>query len=453
MAERDYTKRITDHILEFNYDDMPEEVAKHSKIIMLDTLGAILAASNPIYPASRVITEFVREQGGREEATVIGRDFKTSSTNAALANGTMGYMCDIESHHVKAVLHEAAVLLPSALAVGEKERASGKDIITSFVLGTDIETRMGLAISPTGMYARGFHPSVVAGCFGSAITAGKILGLSHEEFVNAFGLAGAQSSGLLAWESDKTEMSRPFGPGIAARNGVTAALLAQKGFGGPEVLEGKYTVFNAFSGEAHYHELFEELGSRFEVMSLAIKQYSSCSFIHPGLDALLKIMDENNVDADQIERINVRFPTSGASLIDGSELKSHNIQYILSVGAYKNQVIIDDILFDQRDPRIWDLSRRVKLIHDDELDRFFPTTMPTIVEVKTKNGEVYEERVDSAKGTPENPMTHTEIREKFKRIAKITVNEELSGDIMKRVDKLEKLGDINELTELLRFKQ
>lgn len=453
MTEGDYTSKIADYFLGFSYDDLPKRVVEHSKVIILDTLGAILAASNPRYTASKIITEFVRGQGCRGEATVVGRGFKTSSANAALANGTMGYMCDIESHHVKAVLHEAAVLLPSALAVGEKEKACGEDIIASFVLGVDIETRLALAISPTGMYSRGFHPSVVAGCFGSAVTAGKVLGLNHEEFANALGLAGAQSSGLLAWESDRTEMSRPFGPGIAARNGVTAAVLAQKGFGGPEVLEGKYTVFNAFSGEAHYQELLEGLGSRFEVMNLAFKRYSSCSFTHPGLDALLKIMYDNNIEADQIERLDVRFPTSGAKLIDRSELKSHNIQYILSVGAYKKQVIIDDILFNQRDPRIWDLSKRVNLIYDDGLDRFFPTTMPTVVRVETKDGRAFEERVDSAKGTPENPLTHEEIREKFKRIATITVDEELSKEIMREVDDLENLSDINELTDLLRFKQ
>ena len=114
---------------------------EHAKIIILDTLGAILAASNPKYPASRIIAEFIRDQNSKEESTIIGRDFKTSSINAALANGTMGYMCDIESHHIKAVLHEAAVLLPSALAVGEKKMSSGKDIITSFILGVDIVTR------------------------------------------------------------------------------------------------------------------------------------------------------------------------------------------------------------------------------------------------------------------------------------------------------------------------
>jgi 2-methylcitrate dehydratase PrpD len=448
-----YTSRIIDHVMEFNFEDIPCDVVEHSKIIILDTLGAILAASNPRYPSSRIITDFVREQGCNEESTVVGRDFKTSSVNAALANATMGYMCDIEPHHVKAVLHEAAVLLPSAIAVGEMVGASGRDVIEAFVLGADIETRVALAVSPTGMYARGFHPTVVAGCFGSAVSAGKILGLDHSESLNAFGLAGAQSSGLLAWESDKTEMSRPFNPGIAARNGVTAALLANKGFAGPEVLEGKYSVFKAFSGESHLGELLDGLGSRFEVMNFTFKRYSSCSFTHPGLDALLKMMHEADIEVEEIEWIEVSFPTSGANLIDGSELKSHNIQYILSVGANRKQVTIDDILFEQDDERIWDLSKRVKLIHDDELDRVFPTRMPTIVKLRTRDGRTFEERVDSAKGTPENPITYEEIKQKFTRLAKMSIGEELSKEIMGKVEDLNEINNINELTELLRFKQ
>lgn len=453
MTEESYTSRIANYASDFDYDDIPDEVVRYSKIVILDTIGAMLAASNPVYPASRIITEFVREQGGREEATVIGRDFKTSSTNAALANGTMGYMCDIESHHVGGILHEAAVLLPAALAAGDRERASGRDIITSFVLGADVETRLALAMSPTALYARGFHPSSVAGCFGSAVTAGKILGLSHGELVNALGLAGAQSSGLLAWESDRTEMSRPFGPGIAARNGVTAALLAERGFSGPEVLEGKYNVFNAFSGKANRHELLAGLGSRFEVMNLAFKRYSSCSFTHPGLDVLIRIMGENCLRSDEIERIDVSFPTSGAKLIDRSELKSHNLQYILAVGAHRGQVMIDDILFPQEDSRILGLSERVNLMYDDELDRFFPATMPTILIVRTRDGRTFTDRTDSARGTPENPMTHEEIEEKFRKMSGITVDEGLSEELMRRVDGLDKLGDINELTELLRLKQ
>jgi len=257
MVVGEYTGKITDYIVDFCYGCIPEEVVEHSKLVVLDTIGAMLAASNPSYPASTIIRDHVLEQAGREEASVVGRSVKVPATNAALANGTLAYLCDIESYHVKAVLHETAVVLPASLAIAESESADGKDLLTSFVLGLDVETRLSYAISPTGMYARGFHPTVVAGCLGAAASTGKLLSLERRTLANALGLAAVQSSGLLSWESDVTEMSRPFGCGIAAQNGVKAALLARGGFGGPEVLEGKYTVFNAFSGEVHVEELLE----------------------------------------------------------------------------------------------------------------------------------------------------------------------------------------------------
>jgi 2-methylcitrate dehydratase PrpD len=218
-------------------------------------------------------------------------------------------------------------------------------------------------------------------------------------------------------------------------------------------LEGKYTVFDAFSGESHLGELLDGLGERFEVMNQTFKRYSSCAFTHPGLDALFKVLGENGLEVEEIEGITVRFPASGAKLIDGSDLKSHNVQYVLSVAAHKGRVAIEDILFEQCDEGIWDLTDRVELVHDEELDPFFPETMPTIVEVRTKSGEAYVERVDSARGTPENPLSRGEVREKFLFLASTVVEEGRAVEIMDAVDRLEQLPDVHELTELLRFKQ
>lgn len=448
-----YTGKIAEYVTEFNYEDIPEHVVEHAKYIILDTVGAILAASNPSLPASMIITEFVREQGGAEDSTVIGRDFKCPSPNAALANATLGYLCDNESYHVGAVLHETAVTLPSALAVAEPRGLSGKDIMTSFIVGLDIGTRLSYAISPSAMYDRGFHPSAVVGSIGAAISAGKILDLDSKQISNSIGLAATQSSGLLSWESDSTEMSRPFGVGAAARNGVTAAMLAERGFGGPEVLEGKYTVFDAFSGERHVNELLDELGKRFEVMNQTIKRYSSCAFTHPGLDAFIQLLDENSILAEDIYQIEVRFPSRGAKLIDASELKSHNIQYVLAVAAFKHHVDVDDIIFEQQDRDIWALSEKVNLVHDDELDQHFPETMPTILTIKTHSGSTYRNRVDSAKGTPENPVTHREIEEKFHRIVLPVIEKSHANEILGVVKRLDALDDIDQLMDLLRFKQ
>ena len=230
---------------------------------------------------------------------------------------------------------------------------------------------------------------------------------------------------------------------------MKAALLAGRGFGGPEVFGGKYTVFDAFSGQAHAEELLDGLGSRFEVMNLTFKRYSSCAFTHPGLDAFLKIMGKRGLRAEEIEGVTVRFPASGAKLIDRSELRSHNLQYVFSIAAHRGQVNFDDILFEQRGGGIPELADRVTLIHDEGLDLFFPRTMPTIVEVITKGGRTFTERVDSAKGTPENPMTPGEVREKYRRLAGTVVDEGDAEEIERAVNRLDRMGDVGELAELL----
>ncbi len=212
--QKDYTQKIVQHITEFSYNIIPEKVIERTKLIILDTIGAIIAATSPKYAGSRIIIDYVKNLGGKKEASIIGGGFKTSCVNAALANGTLGYYCDIESHHVKAILHAPAVLVPTVLAVGEREDVTGKELIEALILGVDIETRVSLALTPDGLYARGFHPSAVCGTIAAAVSAGKLLKLTREEYKNAIGLAACQASGLLAWESDKTEMSRPFQMGV-----------------------------------------------------------------------------------------------------------------------------------------------------------------------------------------------------------------------------------------------
>ncbi len=294
--------------------------------------------------------------------------------NAALANATLAYYCDIEPHHVGAILHGPAAIVPVALAVGERQRADGKRTLAAMVLGVEVAARVSYALDPVALYNRGFHPSAVAGAFGAAAAAGHLLRLDAERQAVALGLAMQQACGLLAWASDPTEHSRPLNSGLAARNGVTAALLARLGFGGPPApFDGKYDAFTAFSGSANPDALLDGWGERFYLPELACKLYSSCAFTHTGLDALLGLAADEKLASRDVERIALRFPKNGAHMIDGHPLKSHCAQYILPVGLVFGRVIVDDILFDrQRHPEVARLSSGMALIHDPELDAGYP---------------------------------------------------------------------------------
>ena len=416
---------LSEYVVSTRYDSLPGDVQLRAQHILLDTLGAILSAAAPHYTTSQRILQYTLDQGGHPESILIGSNERTSCVNAALYNGTLGYSSDIESHHPGAIMHGAAIVVPAALAVAERQRSSGSDLLTAVVLGIEVACRVSLAIDPTILYSRGQHPTCIAGGFGSATAAGYLLGLTSSELCQAWGLTGTQASGLLAWETDPTENSRPFNPGIASRNGTTAAVLASYGFGGPpDIFEGKFNILNAFSDESRPDLLTERLGKRFMINELAIKRYACCAFLHPGLDGLEQILTAQNLQANEIDAIRLRFPRSGVALIDNNPLRSHCGQYILPIYALERKIIIDDILTDRRnEPAISSLSQKVQVLGDDELDREFPDRYTTHIEVDSR-GHTFSQLVRYAKGCPENPLTIDELEAKFRRLAGTVIENE-----------------------------
>jgi 2-methylcitrate dehydratase PrpD len=436
-----------------SYRDLPSEVERFTRGIVLDTLGATIQASSPRYSAGRILAEFARIQGGTPESSIVGGGFQTSCVQAALVNGTLGYYCDVEPHHPGAIMHGAAIVVPTALAVGERQGASGQDFLTAVVVGIDVACRVASAIDPTALYRRGMHPSALAGAFGAAAAAARLLHLDPEQFRSSLGLVGTQASGLLAWETDPSEHARPFNPGMAGRNGTTAALLASLGFGGPpDIFEGPFNVLAAFGERqpdgqiGRVAELSRDLGKDFRIMGFAIKLYSCCAFLHPALDALLSILAQHPLDPEEVDKIDLRFPTNGTKLIDNNELKSHCAQYIVPIALTDRRVTIDDILRDRRtDPRIAALARRVRVVPDDKLDESFPTRYSTIVEVTTRGGQTYRERVDYARGCPENPISLSEIRAKFTDLTVPTIGSDRSERIAGLVGQLDRLDRLSDL--------
>ena len=380
---------LSEYVARTRYDDIPSEVVEQSKKVLLDTLGCTVRATSRKYPASRIVTKFVETHGGKREATTIGRTLKTDAINAALANGIMGYYCDIESYHPESITHVAAVVVPTALALTESRNLTGKDLLTSLVVGHDVETRVSNALGPAALYKRGFHPSAVAGCFGATAAAGNLLRLSVTQQDKAFGLAGCQASGLMAWLTDQTENSRPFQMGVAARNGVTAAMLAESGFGAPiDIFAGKNGTFRAFTDSPRPERLLENLGKQFTIMESAFKLHSCCAFLHPGADALFSLLSKYHLKHTDIDRIHLHFPKHGAATIDNNDLKSHNAQYILPVLAVNREVTIDDILVERRsDPEINRLSKNTDVIHDEELEPLFPLKYTSVVILQTRDGK------------------------------------------------------------------
>jgi 2-methylcitrate dehydratase PrpD len=445
------TDRFARFVEGFRYEQIPAPVVQRTKEAIYDGLGALLAATSRRYDIGEILTRFVREEGGMQEAQVFGTDLRTNCTTAALVNGTLGYYCDVESHHPGAIMHAIAIVGPAAYAVGERMRRSGRDVLAAIVVGIDVACRVSYALSGPALYARGFHPSCVAGTFGAMAAAARLFGLRGDALRHAFGLAGTEASGLLAWVSDPTEHSRPFNMGLASRHGVFAAHLASCGFGGPPaIFEGKYSLGHAFTGQWNEAGLFNGLGEQFKVMEMYFKKYACCAFIHPGLDGLLDIRSSEKVRPEEIRRITLRFPASGYKIIDGNPLRSHCAQYVLALAAHKGAVEFYDILHDRRsDQGIRALSERIQVVGDDELDRTYPDLYRSIIEVETVGGARHRRDVTHPKGSPQSPLTRDELHRKFSVLTEDVLSSQRRGEIAEAVDRFEDLEEIGILTRLL----
>jgi len=414
------TETLAEFIASFTADSLTAPIRAMTLTVVKDGTGCLIAAANPTFSTGRLIAAFAEDQGGKPEASVVGAGFKTGAVHAALANGTMGYACDFEPHHPEAILHPIAVMIPTALALGERTGASGARFLAAVALGCEVEYRVSMAIGPVELYNLGFHPSAVAGAFGATACAAFLLGLDRAAVVRALGLAGCQASGMMAWESDPTENARPFQMGMAARNGATAALLAQRGFGGPTaIFDHGHTLFRAFSRSPSPAKLVADLGQKWDgVAELAIKPYSSVSFLHPALDALFDILRERPIAPAEVKRITLRFPRSGVHCVDNNPLKSHCAQYILPV-ALARGLEVADLFIDRRetDPAVAALAKRVEVVADDELDKLFPDFYASILEIETTDGKTHKRRQDVARGYPESPLTDSELDAKFRKLA------------------------------------
>jgi 2-methylcitrate dehydratase PrpD len=452
------TARFVEAILEAAAAGLPDATGAWARLIALDTLGAMLAASDPAWPGTARMLEFVATEGAQGPCLVVGSELRTTPTLAALANGYLGYALDVESHHGPAVMHAAAAVLPAALTIAQTTTSSGADVIAAFALGIEVACRVSLAIGPNDLYARGFHPSAVAGAFGAAAAGALLLRLDPPAFANALGLAATQAAGLLAWSSDHSEESRPFNPGIAARNGTTAARLAAHGFGAPQaIFDGiaKYNVFRAWSldGRGAPERLTAGFGGRFAIEELSIKRYACCAFLHPALDALFEVM-AGGVGAADLTGMTMRFPRSGAPIIDDNPLRSHRAQYVLPVAAVRGAVRFADILHDRSgESEIGRLSAVTKLIPDDELDRTYPERYTTELEVATQDGTVHRRRVEWPRGCPQNPMTSDEVVAKFLDLAGERVGRATAEEIADLTLSLDERGTPDRLMDLLVVKQ
>jgi 2-methylcitrate dehydratase PrpD len=290
--------------------DAPEDARRAAALHALDAVGCGLAArALGVADAARSAME---AEGGAGPSTAIGVQRGLAPLNAALANGMLCHALDFDDTHAAAIAHVSAVVAPAAMAAAEAQGRTGAELLDAIVVGGEVTIALGVRAA-SGLYARGFHPTSVAGVFGATAAAARLGGLDAETTTRALGIAASTASGLLAYLNDGAQ-TKPFHAGWAAHAGVVAARLAAHGAEGPpSAIEGRFGVFPALA-DVHDADADLPLGRVWRVPELAIKPYPCCHFSH-GCLAAGEALLADGLDPADIDEIAVAVPAEGVALV------------------------------------------------------------------------------------------------------------------------------------------
>lgn len=454
------TREIADITSQLKFSDLPEELVEKSKRFILDLLGCTLGAK-PV-TSSRIMAQVVSSFGGDPQSTIIGYAHKTSAPFAALINATTGHAFDMDDDHREGTLHSSVVVFPAVLAVAEQGHTSGEELITAFALGSELMIRLGEAFLGQSYY-QGFHPTGTTGVFGAALGAGKILGLDAQKLSWALGIAGSQAAGLLEFGIDGSWTKR-IQAGHPAMGGVLSAFLAREGYTGPAtIFEGRMGFVKAYAHKEQFDvsKINDQFASRWEMANTSIKPHACCRFSCPITDCGLELAFKYNIDPDEIEDILVLANKwMITALCQPPERKyrpvtvvdaQFSLPYAVAVGLAKKRASVPEFTDEAiKDPVVLKVAEKVRWELEPEFEKLYPKVYPARVIVTTRDGKKYTAQVDHPKGDPENPVTDSELMDKFNLLASATVSREKMDRIIDTVMKLEKLTDINQLTGLLR---
>ncbi|HEY1627270.1 MAG TPA: MmgE/PrpD family protein [Streptosporangiaceae bacterium] len=456
------TAVLSAHAAGLSTEDIDPGTTAQARRLILDTVGVLLAASQDdairLLANSPLVTGLSGSDGSAGPdgpgggATIIGHRRRTSAEQAAFINGVAGHHIELDDSHSPTQSHPGSVLVPAALAAAElRPGATGADVLAAIVAGYDVIGRFTDAANVASIYDRGFHPSSVSGSIGAAATAGRVLGLDATQMRIAIGFGASQSCGLLTWEDDPTHASKSFQTGVAARNGLQAALVAAAGYPGAlDALSGRYNAVRAFGGgTTDLSRLTDGLGTRFSINETELKRYSSCRQTHAAIDALLDIVQNEHIDPGDIRSVSVELARSSPRWVDGNPLWTHNIQFVMALAAFEGAVLPHHFTAKwTQNEAVLDLASRISVTGNDELEAAFPAAKGAIVRVTTA-ADLTERSVPLPLGHPRNPMSDEQIEDKFSRLAGSVLAADPLRALRTALAGIERLPDLRGVLALL----
>ena len=453
------TQELAQYCSDLKFNHLPEEVIDRVRYFFLDFIGVACRGSQ--VDSSRSMYRFIQEMGnGNRGGVIIGTKKRAPFVYAALANGTSSHAIEMDDVNNESSLHPGVVVFPAALGTSEMFGSDGKSFIEAVVLGYEVVIRLGKALGPENTYRRGFHPTAVCGTFGSSVAASKIMGLKEERMVNAMGIAGSQAAGSMEYLAQGAWTKR-FHAGWAAHSGMIAAQLAKNGFQGPtSIIEGRDGFLHAYSNGADASKVLEGIGSGFEILRTSVKPHACCRYMQPPIDGVLKIVRENDLQPDQIQRVRLGLLRAGAPLIAEpieNKYRPQSIvdaQFSMPFGAavalfYRKAGLNEFNLSKIRSEQVKDIMERVECVEDPELEKTYPKQWCATAEILTKDGKRYFTKVEYCKGDPENPLSWEELIEKFHDLSRLSITKERRLKIIDHIKNFEKVQHIQKWSPIL----
>lgn len=457
-SDNPHTRAIAQFISQLRYDDIPNEVIERIKLLILDSLGCALYGSALEW--SRILRATLAGLDVTKACRVWGTPELLSAPHAALVNGTLIQSFELDDVHRQGVLHVGAVTLPPLLAVTElRPGLSGRDFLRSAVAGYEIGPRVGKCMGPQHI-GQGWHSGATVGVFSAVSGAAAALRLSSEQAVHALGIAGTQSSGLMA--AQYGAMVKRMHAGRAAQSGLYGALLAQAGFTGiVDIFESPYggfcSTFSRSNDRFNLDELSWELGRAWETMRISLKFYSCVGSNHTTLDAIRNMQNKTPFGADDITSIvvhgsqvtveHVGWPYKPQGLVSAQLNLPFCVATLLLEGDVFVDQFTDEVVDDKR--RI-ELSKKVSVVHDPAITARGANYRHMVrVEVHLKNGVSLEQTVEAARGSEISFASEAEIVQKFKKLATHVVSDAKADEVVNLVLGAEKLARAEQIAQAL----
>lgn len=446
-------EKIAGFIKEITFERLPEEAVKAAKIPFLDCLGVAVAGSAE--QASRILVKYLAESGGSPEAGLIGAGFKTSTAQAAWANATTAHILDYDDYYLP--YHPTAALLPAVLAVAEKYRRPGKDILLAYITGFEAQAAIA-SVMGREHYEKGWHSTSLLGSLGAAAAAAKILGLDETQVRMALGIAGSLAGGL---RRNFGSMTKSLHAGNAARNGITAAVLARDGFTADgNILEGTggFTeVLGSLPGSS-LSGVSRALGEKYFISSvgISIKPYPSCAGTHWAIEAALDLRGELKDRVDEIAEIEcVTGPEVPRILIHSRPARAlegkFSLEYCIAVALLDGRAQLKQFTDERvQDPAAQQLLRKIKYSHPPRMGQGLGDE-PCEMLVTLKDGSTLVRKEKSPKGTPQNPVSREEAAQKFMGCVEGRLSGAGAHRAIEQIFDLESVEDITGLMDIFTF--